>query len=98
MSFDQAQGLPSLLAAFDPIMHAKRKGVCEGAGGRLETDAMLSQIALGFGWVPGNAHGSHRSDEHTSELQSLMRISYAVFCLQHCTHFVPAKQSTYLSL
>ncbi|BDD66097.1 hypothetical protein Sj15T_11180 [Sphingobium sp. TA15] len=57
MSFDQAQGLPSLLAAFDPIMHAKRKGVCEGAGGRLETDAMLSQIALGFGWVPGKAHG-----------------------------------------
>src|SRR3546814_3764134 len=29
-------------------------------------------------------HGGHaacRSDEHTSELQSLMRISYAVFCL-----------------
>src|SRR3546814_6722767 len=24
-----------------------------------------------------------RSDEHTSELQSLMRISYAVFCLQN---------------
>src|SRR3546814_7433277 len=30
------------------------------------------------------AHGAieHRSEEHTSELQSLMRISYAVFCLQ----------------
>src|SRR3546814_18880451 len=28
------------------------------------------------------SHGSHnRSEEHTSELQSLMRISYAVFCL-----------------
>src|SRR3546814_2572256 len=29
-----------------------------------------------------------RSEEHTSELQSLMRISYAVFCLkkQHNTH------------
>src|SRR3546814_3235712 len=26
---------------------------------------------------------STRSEEHTSELQSLMRISYAVFCLQH---------------
>src|SRR3546814_10706264 len=26
-------------------------------------------------------HGSMRSEEHTSELQSLMRISYAVFCL-----------------
>src|SRR3546814_8158652 len=25
--------------------------------------------------------GSDRSEEHTSELQSLMRISYAVFCL-----------------
>src|SRR3546814_8001261 len=26
--------------------------------------------------------GVHRSEEHTSELQSLMRISYAVFCLK----------------
>src|SRR3546814_4402817 len=31
---------------------------------------------------------SDRSEEHTSELQSLMRISYAVFCLKtkKCTH------------
>src|SRR3546814_2949549 len=27
-------------------------------------------------------HGGARSEEHTSELQSLMRISYAVFCLK----------------
>src|SRR3546814_1587278 len=27
-------------------------------------------------------NGEHRSEEHTSELQSLMRISYAVFCLK----------------
>src|SRR3546814_3293500 len=27
-------------------------------------------------------HHSRRSEEHTSELQSLMRISYAVFCLK----------------
>src|SRR3546814_7223081 len=27
-------------------------------------------------------HPEHRSEEHTSELQSLMRISYAVFCLK----------------
>src|SRR3546814_8896151 len=32
----------------------------------------------GIGCVERNA----RSEEHTSELQSLMRISYAVFCLQ----------------
>src|SRR3546814_6661746 len=33
----------------------------------------------------GKADGGcrrHRSEEHTSELQSLMRISYAVFCLK----------------
>src|SRR3546814_7873764 len=29
---------------------------------------------------------SARSEEHTSELQSLMRISYAVFCLKKKTH------------
>src|SRR3546814_5611398 len=28
------------------------------------------------------ARGTDRSEEHTSELQSLMRISYAVFCLK----------------
>src|SRR3546814_7183140 len=28
------------------------------------------------------ARGKQRSEEHTSELQSLMRISYAVFCLK----------------
>src|SRR3546814_10267527 len=28
---------------------------------------------------------AHRSEEHTSELQSLMRISYAVFCLKKTT-------------
>src|SRR3546814_1630011 len=29
--------------------------------------------------------GERRSEEHTSELQSLMRISYAVFCLKQTT-------------
>src|SRR3546814_9688401 len=31
---------------------------------------------------PGRYHVLGRSEEHTSELQSLMRISYAVFCLK----------------
>src|SRR3546814_1271883 len=30
----------------------------------------------------GSASSDRRSEEHTSELQSLMRISYAVFCLK----------------
>src|SRR3546814_5991717 len=37
-------------------------------------------------WSPSSAGGgwggASRSEEHTSELQSLMRISYAVFCLK----------------
>src|SRR3546814_4475509 len=31
---------------------------------------------------PNRFENFHRSEEHTSELQSLMRISYAVFCLK----------------
>src|SRR3546814_6324479 len=40
---------------------------------------------LGSGWPSRrrvSIHASARSEEHTSELQSLMRISYAVFCLK----------------
>src|SRR3546814_1536075 len=33
-----------------------------------------------------------RSEEHTSELQSLMRISYAVFCLKKKKHLTQVKQ------
>src|SRR3546814_4285639 len=35
----------------------------------------------------GGAHARRRSEEHTSELQSLMRISYAVFCLKNKTEY-----------
>src|SRR3546814_9148897 len=35
-----------------------------------------------------------RSEEHTSELQSLMRISYAVFCLKKKTHKSHIQQHT----
>src|SRR3546814_4082535 len=34
------------------------------------------------GTAPSRCRGWQRSEEHTSELQSLMRISYAVFCLK----------------
>src|SRR3546814_5043677 len=33
-------------------------------------------------------HVPIRSEEHTSELQSLMRISYAVFCLKKTTYLI----------
>src|SRR3546814_6397512 len=41
------------------------------------------------GPIPDGAQGRdrERSEEHTSELQSLMRISYAVFCLKKKKHY-----------
>src|SRR3546814_3958435 len=43
-------------------------------------------------WV--QALSSHRSEEHTSELQSLMRISYAVFCLKKQKHVCHENNTT----
>src|SRR3546814_1756056 len=40
-------------------------------------------------WHCGRTHS--RSEEHTSELQSLMRISYAVFCLKKKKHTLISK-------
>src|SRR3546814_5263886 len=43
-----------------------------------------SSVRFQAGWRAGPVAGAapDRSEEHTSELQSLMRISYAVFCLK----------------
>src|SRR3546814_10337105 len=44
-------------------------------------DPLASELAMTI--IEGrNPLHPKRSEEHTSELQSLMRISYAVFCLQ----------------
>src|SRR3546814_3490786 len=49
----------------------------------LEAPARLvMHEATEFGLRQGICVPVHRSEEHTSELQSLMRISYAVFCLK----------------
>src|SRR3546814_7641516 len=62
-----------------------------------------------MGWLAGQVHAQAssagfeeiveraRSEEHTSELQSLMRISYAVFCLKkkkNYTHNTHIKERT----
>src|SRR3546814_4868653 len=39
-----------------------------------------------------------RSEEHTSELQSLMRISYAVFCLKKKKNQIATNKSTKMSI
>src|SRR3546814_3197953 len=44
--------------------------------------AQMNEVWLG--WIdPDNAPQRARSEEHTYELQSLMRISYAVLCLKN---------------
>src|SRR3546814_432590 len=77
-----------------------RAGIVEqGAGrpltgdrfGRQQLDAFATQLEEGARPGVEGAHGTVdrggrlRSEEHTSELQSLMRISYAVFCLKKKT-------------
>src|SRR3546814_10802184 len=54
-----------------------------GAEGRLGPFGQGEIIGAGEGGGIFQFENTHtRSEEHTSELQSLMRISYAVFCLQ----------------
>src|SRR3546814_6032110 len=43
---------------------------------------LLTEIGHDMALLAQDLIGEHRSEEHTSELQSLMRISYAVFCLK----------------
>src|SRR3546814_8165912 len=40
--------------------------------------------------------GLGRSEEHTSELQSLMRISYAVFCLKKKNKYISIQNNTHI--
>src|SRR3546814_10816699 len=64
-----------------------RSHSCQGAGCTLIL--LISRVGLSPAGRPvPDTHGNRgrtnqgRSEEHTSELQSLMRISYAVFCLK----------------
>src|SRR3546814_6346447 len=52
----------------------------EGDRYSMDKERLLNTIAVLFG-----GRIAERSEEHTSELQSLMRISYAVFCLKNTT-------------
>src|SRR3546814_5406221 len=60
--------------------HGADRGA-DGERGHLDIIPELQRRAIGGG----------RSEEHTSELQSLMRISYAVFCLKKKTTPKPSR-------
>src|SRR3546814_3926117 len=66
--------------------HQRTEGaaVGDGEGAALQVLELEATLARGLG-IAVDAPldvGEARSEEHTSELQSLMRISYAVFCLK----------------
>src|SRR3546814_5721559 len=73
--------------------------------------AVEQQVTKGVGVDPGKAagidapgtqprghHEGERSEEHTSELQSLMRISYAVFCLKKKTYTIAHSTNNQIEL
>src|SRR3546814_9412184 len=68
-------------AASAPAFDANQANTLGPAPERLAPSAPWSSAAALTAAKPGTS-GARRSEEHTSELQSLMRISYAVFCLK----------------
>src|SRR3546814_5509046 len=69
----------------DPLAHAVRSA--GGVRGAAATVPAPARAAPAGGLQPAHAC-TGRSEEHTSELQSLMRISYAVFCLKKKTTII----------
>src|SRR3546814_8898415 len=67
----------TILAGLDmvPIDYVRQKGIIITNGRGLSSAAVADYAVMGI-------LNLARSEEHTSELQSLMRISYAVFCLK----------------
>src|SRR3546814_10726605 len=74
---DLAHGLAGdLLKAYPvPLAPARVPDFARGA-------TLFAENCASCHGAAGDGHGPDRSEEHTSELQSLMRISYAVFCLK----------------
>src|SRR3546814_8593025 len=73
---------PNAMAAGKPMDdHREYRPPTFSLKGRMRVSSTPHSIALS-----GSAVRAIRSEEHTSELQSLMRISYAVFCLKKKKH------------
>src|SRR3546814_9658661 len=65
----------TVLSAAVPSLREQARQIHEALVIALRPDGLEQDMLASFG-------ADDRSEEHTSELQSLMRISYAVFCLK----------------
>src|SRR3546814_1753884 len=88
----QARGLPSVIAVTDRVGNVLAVFRMNGARATATTSPAPNGDNIDAQNVTFPAEGGAiakavtRSEEHTSELQSLMRISYAVFCLKKKRH------------
>src|SRR3546814_3873935 len=83
---ESSASLPSLSSGIELLLEG---GMADAGQGIVEALSIAALLQVGGNdVVDGLAHlvvgegGADRSEEHTSELQSLMRRSYAVFCLK----------------
>src|SRR3546814_7980565 len=86
-TYGHTLSLHDALPIFKVRGQVRRRGLCQGHllgcvhRARL-APAVNDRVPPGGGLESLQPDVKQRSEEHTSELQSLMRISYAVFCLQ----------------
>src|SRR3546814_4748123 len=76
----------SYLAAMRRADLSKDPRFTTAAARRQNLDELHAIVQTWISTFPDMAALDARSEEHTSELQSLMRISYAVFCLKKKKH------------
>src|SRR3546814_1371010 len=78
--------LAAAIGALSGMLIAPVTTVYYDTGFLIGLKGFVAAIFGGLISYPVAAGGALRSEEHTSELQSLMRISYAVFCLKKKKH------------
>src|SRR3546814_3424782 len=77
LAFDDSIAVQEYLAAL------RKNPDIQAAGAYDDEGRLMGQFSLSGALPPKTGRFLARSEEHTSELQSLMRISYAVFCLKN---------------
>src|SRR3546814_10334705 len=84
-----------LFISISGIVTFKNARDLQDTASRLPGERLLIETDAPFlAPVPKRGKPCERSEEHTSELQSLMRISYAVFCLKKTKQKITTTKTT----